>query len=154
MGTRTMTVSFNTDSAGFISQECPTCRRRFKIQPGKGSPNPVSHCPFCEHAATDCWFTPEQAEYLGAVATHNVLGPELDKLDRAFRRMGSDSGGVIRVTGRVEKPRVPPTPEESDDEMPVTATFACCGETIRHEPANRPTYCVICGKRAVADDFV
>lgn len=154
MGTQTMTVSFNTDSAGFISQECPACGRRFKIQPGKGSPQPVSHCAFCEHSATDCWFTPEQAEYLGAVATRDVLGPQLDKLDRAFRRLGSGSGGMIRVTGRVERPRVPPTPQERDEEMPTTVTFACCGETIRHDPATRPTYCIICGKRTLVDGSV
>jgi hypothetical protein len=92
MGTQTMIVSFNTDSAGFISQECPRCGRRFKIQPGTGSLRPVSHCAFCEHSATDCWFTPEQAEYLGAVATHEVLGPQLDKLDRAFRKLACLTG--------------------------------------------------------------
>ena len=27
----------------------------------------------------------------------------------------------------------------------VTRTFACCGETIRHDGANRPVHCVICG---------
>jgi hypothetical protein len=58
---------------------------------------------------------------------------------------------MIRVTGRVEKPRVPPAPEESDEEMPTMVTFACCDETIRHDPANRPIYCVICGKRTLAD---
>ncbi len=145
MGQQTMTVSFNTDSEGFISQECPACERRFKIQPGKGSPRPVSHCPFCKHFGADCWFTPEQVEYVGSVAARDVLGPHLEKLDRAFRQLGSGSGGMIKVTGRVQKPRVPPTPVERDNEMSSKATFDCCGETIRHDTVNRPIYCVICG---------
>jgi hypothetical protein len=148
MGTRTMSVSFNTDGAGFMSQECPSCEERFKTQPGKGSPNPVSHCPYCGHEGTNCWFTPEQAEYLRGFATQEVLGPHLEELDRNLRRIGSSSGGLIKVTGRIEKPRAPPRPEENDDDMPKVMTFACCGETIRHDAAKRPLYCVICGKAA------
>jgi hypothetical protein len=149
MGTQKMQVSFNTDRKGFISHECPACERRFKVQPGKGSPKPVSHCPFCTHTGTNCWFTTEQASYLRGIAARDVLGPHLADIDRAFQRLGSSSGGMIKVkvTGRREEPRVPPKPEERDDEMTGQVTFACCGETIRHEVANPPTYCTICGSR-------
>lgn len=148
METRTMSISFNTDGGGFISQECPACERRFKIQPGKGSPRPVSHCPFCEHSGEGCWFTPEQAEYVGSVAMEEVLGPELETLDHAFQNLGSGGGGIITVTGRIEAPRAVPPPHECDDEMSTTMTFDCCGETIRHDAANAPVYCVICGNHA------
>jgi hypothetical protein len=145
MGTHTMEVSFNTDSKGFISQACPACDGHFKVHPD--SPNKVAHCPFCEHV-DEHWFTPAQAEYMQAVAASEVLGPHLDALDRQLRSLGSGSEGMIRVTGRVEKPRVPPKPEESDDDMPSETKFACCGEIIRYKAAETPLYCIVCGEAA------
>jgi len=137
-----MEVSLNTDGQGFISQMCPSCNRRFKVQPK--SPNRISHCPFCEHG-DEHWFTPEQVEYLQGYAAREVLGPHLDKLDRQLRNMGSGSRGMFKVTGSVQKPDVPPKPEESDDEMPIATMFTCCGETIRHDESNRPAHCIVCG---------
>ncbi len=147
MGTETMQVSFKTDSKGFISQECPACEHRFKMRPGQGSPRPVAHCPFCKHSGEDCWLTTEQAEYLKAFAAREILGPALEKFDRAFKRLGSGSGGLItvKVTGHVEQPRVPPLPVESEDDMPAETTFTCCGETIRHDTGHHPVCCIICG---------
>jgi hypothetical protein len=84
-------------------------------------------------------------EYIRGYAAREVLGPHLDKLDRQLRSMGSGSRGMFKVTGSVQRPRVPPKPEESDDEMPRETTFACCGEVIRHKPDLVPGYCVICG---------
>ncbi len=147
MDTHMLDISFQADSGGFISQECPSCARRFKIQPGKGSPDPIAHCPFCDHAGTDCWWTPEQAAYVESIAANEVLGPHLDKLERTFRSMSSD---FVKVTGRIERPQVLPAPPERDDEMPSETRFTCCGETIKHDASARPAHCIICGGPAQA----
>ena len=92
-----------------------------------------------------CWWTPEQVEYIKAVGMRDVIEPELAKLDESFRKFGRVPG--IRVTVPRRTPtHVPPVPTESDTEIPNETTFACCGETIRHDDA--PTYCVICGATA------
>lgn len=148
MGDRVeMDISFEADSGGFISQECPTCTRRFKIQPSKGSLNPISHCPFCEHAGADCWWTPEQAAYVESIAVNGPLAPHLDRLERAFDAL---RGGLIQVTAHVERPPLLSAPPERDDEMPSETQFACCGETIRHDQSTKPVHCIICGGTADA----
>jgi hypothetical protein len=137
----TITGKMKTDSHGFLSKRCPSCRRRFKVQPGKGSPDPISHCPFCIHYGRD-WNTPEQTKFFKALAIGHV-GGELDKMMRDTFR-GSKN---VKVTGSFSAPTATP-PVERDGDLPAATTFDCCGETIRHNPADVAQYCIICGKSA------
>ncbi len=142
--TVTMSVSLNTTSDGFISQECPECERIFKVAPGKGSPEPVTHCPYCDHEGDDCWWTKEQAEYMAAFGADQLLGPQLDKMARDFNRK-SGGNDFIKMNMKVTKPKTPVAPEENDD-MAASITFTCCGETIRHDSASAQLHCPICGR--------
>lgn len=140
-------VSIQTDDDGFLSQECPDCQRRFKVNFREGSDQPISFCPYCGHNDTGCWWTPEQAEYLSAKAAEEVVGPELEKMARDFNR--SSSGGLISMNMKVGHSPIPPAPEEPSDDWPVV-TFECCGERIKHDGQDSELRCVICGKAVAA----
>lgn len=137
--THSMSVPLNLTPDGFMSQECPECERRFKVAPGKGSPDPVTHCPYCNYEGENCWWTKEQAEYIGAYSANKILGPQIDKMAREFNRGGS---GIMSMS--VKRPTVPSPPIEEDD-MLATFAFECCGETIRHDGNSTQMYCPICG---------
>ena len=135
-------VSLATDNDGFLSQECPACERRFKIVPGEGSDKPVSFCPYCRHNGHDCWWTPQQAEYISGVVGEQVVVPELDQMARDFNR--GSGRGFIRMSVKVTRPRVPSRPDEPNDVWPVTK-FECCNERIKHDGQATGVACVICG---------
>jgi hypothetical protein len=138
----TVSVSLPTDEDGFLSQECPTCRRRFKARFGEGSSQPISFCPYCGHHGTGCWWTEAQAEYLTAVASEKVIAPKLQEMARQFNQQSG--GGLLRVRMDVKGTSVPPQPHESNDSMPL-ATFPCCRERIKHDGMSPELRCVICG---------
>lgn len=143
MGEETLSVPLRLNSAGDMSQECPSCERTFKIQPGKGSPLPISHCPYCDHQGQGCWLTKAQAQYLGAYGAHKILRPSLEKMVRDLNR--ANRGGLITVSASLKGPSSPPqAPPEEEDAMP-TVHFECCGETIRHDGENAQLHCPICG---------
>ena len=131
-----MQVQIPTDADGFISQECPACNGRFMIQPGAGSPEPISHCPLCGHQGRDCWWTPEQLDYLKGVATSQLIGPELAKLNR-------HAGGLFKIN--VSSIPAPSPPEEPEGDF-MKVAFGCCGETIKCDPNRELLYCPICGQ--------
>ena len=64
----TIELKLNTDSEGFISQECPECGHRFKVKLGDGSPRPVTYCPYCRHKNRESWWTGPQASYIESAA--------------------------------------------------------------------------------------
>lgn len=132
---KTIQVELSTDEDGFVSKECPACHRRFKIRHGEGSDKPLSFCPYCKHKGRNCWLTREQAAYLRAVASNHVLGPALDKLQRA-------SGRYLQV--KVNRPRTPSKPIEPSEALPL-AHFACCNERVKHDGKESRLTCVICG---------
>jgi hypothetical protein len=142
-------VRFNTDRAGFISQECPSCRGEFKVQLGKGSKEPIAHCPYCAHDGRDCWWTQAQARYLSDFAAYAVVGPELERMAR--RLNSSNSGGMLTIKTSVNSRARPSAPVERDEEI-ATAKFACCGEAIRHRSEASKLRCIICGKRDTATE--
>ncbi len=140
MGTN-VEISLNTDEQGFLSQECPSCEERFKVRMGEGSDEPISFCPFCGHNGQDCWWTPEQADYMSAIATEEVLGPELDKLDKSLSHLGGN--GLFSIEASLSRPTPSERPEEPDDDWP-TQVFGCCGETIKHARKTDSLFCIIC----------
>lgn len=146
--TYNMSVPLNLTPDGFMSQECPACERTFKVAPGKGSPEPVTHCPYCNHEGEGCWWTKEQASYIGQYGADKIFGPRLDKMARDFNRKAGGKG-LISMSMTVKKPRGPSAPEENDD-MPASITFECCDETIRHDGQNAQFHCPICGTSKAA----
>lgn len=139
-------VKFNTDSDGFISQQCPACKGRFKAQYGAGSDKPLAHCPYCGHHG-ETWFTNEQQHYIESMLKSEVLLPELKKFGRDLERSMNRSGSSVsfKANRNLHAPR-PTAPQEPNDSWPKH-TFTCCGETIKHHPSAAPTHCVICGTK-------
>jgi len=136
-------ITLSADDDGFISQECPACIRRFKIVPGEGSDKPISFCPYCRHQGHDCWWTPEQAEYLSGIVGEQVIGPELDKLAREFDR-DSSGGGFVQIAMNVASPPAPVRPGEPNEDLPIVR-FPCCNERIKHDGKESQLSCIICG---------
>ncbi len=136
-----MNISFATDSDGYLSQECPSCEQRFKVRFGEGSEDPISFCPYCGHKGHDCWYTQDQVEYIQAVTTDVVLGPELKKLEREMKRT---SGGFLKIDMKTDLPQAGAPPMEIDDALDVLR-FPCCNETIKVTRHDRH-FCIICGK--------
>jgi hypothetical protein len=141
-------ISFSTDSDGFLSQECPACKGRFKAKFGDGSPEPISWCPYCSHHGRDCWWTPEQAEYIKAVAMGMASDHIGDQLDKMARRINSSSkSGILKMTMKTKRGHrpTPTAPPEPDLDMPIQE-FLFCGEHIKHDRSASKLFCVICGK--------
>ena len=144
--TRNTSVPLKHTPDGFMSQECPKCERTFKVAPGKGSSNPVTHCPYCNHEGEGCWWTKAQAQYIceyGKYGASKLIGPHIDKTARDLTRK-TRGNNSLKISVNVNKPPVPRAPEE-DDDMAASITFDCCGETIRHDGNNAQLYCPICG---------
>ena len=135
-----MEVNFPTDSDGFLSQECPSCAKRFKVCFGQGSKEPISYCPYCRHNEQDCWFTQNQIEHVQAIAASTVVAPELDKLAREFERM---SGGFAKLDMSSNITEASISPMETDDDLRALR-LPCCGEIVKVEQ-KQEYYCIICG---------
>lgn len=143
-------LSFPLDSDGFLSQECPSCERRFKV---KFSQEPdgktLSYCPYCGHEGQNCWWTQEQVEYIHASATNSVVNPLLRDFQQSLRRLNNPSGGFTVKTSPIpDKPGAAPI--ESDIPM-ATHTFACCGETVKHSSGDGDLHCIVCGQREAGE---
>ena len=139
-----LNVSFSTDDDGFLSQQCPSCERRFKVKFGEGSDQPIAFCPYCGHNEQGCWWTQQQADYLAAKASDEVVGPQIEKMARDFNRR-SRRDDFVQVSMEVKRSPVPEPPVEHNDEWP-TCRFDCCGEIIKHEGKESTLHCIICGK--------
>lgn len=144
----TTSVRFRTDRDGFLSQECPTCLRRFKAKFEKGSTNVLSHCPYCNHVGHNCWWTTEQVEFLSASVNKAVVEPMLKDFARDMRRLNRPNS-VVRFEMDVAERATPRAPVERDTGLD-TIDFACCQETIKHDGRSKILHCVICGKQSPA----
>jgi DNA-directed RNA polymerase subunit RPC12/RpoP len=131
-------VSLTKDEDGYLTQECGSCGRRFKIGFGQGSKGELSHCPYCGQGG-ERWWTAEQERYLREIATEKVLDPVLKGFADGVNRAG---GG--RVSATLSRGGRAVAPSESNKPMPLMA-FSCCGETIKYEGTESQLYCVICG---------
>ena len=142
-----MSISFDVDDDGFLSQECPSCVRRFKVKftEGDGEGNgPLGHCPYCGYHGQECWWTPEQAQYI----QDSVAAPFEDEMARMandFNRR--QRGGFIKMEmkGPARRPG-PIQPQELNEPMPLFV-FPCHNEPVKHDGSKRELHCVICGQR-------
>jgi len=139
-----ISVALATDQDGFLSQECPACRKRFKAKFESGRSRPISFCPYCRHCGTDCWWTPEQAEYFAAAVGNRVVAPILDRFARDFNR-SRRPGGLVSMSMSASHGPKPNPPVEHDEPMRL-ASFACCNERVKLSPAARAASCIICGE--------
>ena len=139
----TFSVSIDTDSDGFLSQECPACKKRFKVKFGDGSDRPISFCPYCGHQGSGCWWTQEQADYFASVAHQKVIAPMLEESTKQLNRM-SRPGDFIQIKASVDHTPAQPMPIEPDLPMQV-AKFDCCGEQIKFDGQQTTLSCIICG---------
>ena len=136
-----MQIGLSTDNDGFLSQECPSCERVFKIRPGEGAEGTIGHCPYCQHDGEDCWLTKEQVEYVKAVTFPRVSRMVDDMLADAFRNTKS-----IKFTpSRSHRDSSVPSssPVESDETMPVHVFSS--GEEIKHDSRNVTLRCPVTG---------
>jgi len=138
-------VKLNMDSDGFISQECPKCKKQFKIKYGEGSDQPLSFCPYCGHEGRDCWWTQEQADYLGKAVLQETIEPEFEKMAKEINR-NSHKGGFITMSMDFKPSSKAVPPQEIDKDWPKML-FECCGETIKHDQGQKVLSCVICGRK-------
>lgn len=136
-------ISFPLDAAGFLSQECPVCTRRFKVQFGEGSSRPLSFCPYCRHRGDNCWWTGEQVSYIAGVAQEKAVAPLLDDFARGLKRLNRP-GSALRVSVKHRPAPRTIAPAESDEPM-QEQLFSCCGERVKHDKTDGPLFCVICG---------
>ena len=139
-------VRLQTDGDGFLSQECPKCRKRFKIRFGEGSDKPVGYCPYCDHSGQQCWWTTEQVEYFTRVAGKKLVEPILQDFAKKINRLNRRDSLLqvkARVSGDQTTPQPPPEPETPSE----LVTFECCGERVKVESGLESYNCVTCGKR-------
>lgn len=142
-------VSFSTDDEGFISQQCPSCSRRFKIRVDDESNQTVNHCPYCGSPSEDGWLTEEQRAYAMGVVTQQAIDPILERFSRGLNRLNRP-GSLITVSGRYEKTVPPSKPVETGEPMPLF-TPPCCNEPVKHDGSTLHLFCVVCGCRPSAD---
>tara|TARA_R110002111_G_scaffold100976_6_gene156510 strand:+ start:70055 stop:70498 length:444 start_codon:yes stop_codon:yes gene_type:complete len=142
-----MEISFSTDSDGFLTQECPACSGRFKVVFGEGSDDPISHCPYCAHMDTNCWWTPEQADYISNFTAQQAEMMISDQFKKMARNLNSKSSSIKMSMRNTSSHTPSPTaPEEMELDLP-TIKFSCCNEEIKYfeNLAEGRLFCVICG---------
>jgi hypothetical protein len=141
----TMQISFNTDSGGFISQECPNCLKHFKVKFGEGSDQPLRYCPYCGHQGKDCWWTQAQSDYIGSFVSGELLDPAMKDMAKQFNRSSSRNSFLSIKMDYKPSPKAQ-KPDEPETNWPIF-NFVCCNEQIKHNNETQRIYCVICGKQ-------
>lgn len=141
---KSISLRFGTDEDGYISQECPKCKKRFKVKYGEGSDKPISFCPYCKHEGQNCWWTKEQVDYFGAVVVKESVEPEFEKMAKEINR-NSQKGGLITMSMDFKPSTKPILPQETKSNWPIIF-FECCGENTKHDQSQKALFCIICGK--------
>jgi len=136
-------VRIPTDADGFTSQECPACRRRFKVVFSAQGGHPLAYCPYCGHHGHQCWWTSDQVKYFQGVVAERVVAPAMEKLARDLRRLNRP-GSLVEFDLRVDRPRAPWVPREPATSMQL-AVFPCCGERVKHDGRSERLHCPVCG---------
>lgn len=139
----TISVSLPTDVDGFVSQECPACLRRFRVQVSDESGDKIHHCPYCAHSGEDCWWTPEQTAFFTSQVEQQLVAPMLDRFADEVNNVGNT--GFVRLSASVDHRAPVIEPLELDLEMTMI-TFPCCGEPIKYDGAFPELFCIICGR--------
>lgn len=153
MTTHTITVKFNTDAAGYVTQQCGRCQARFKVD--GGNKDKLTHCPHCgetplrnPNGTSQAFLTDAQAEYGMSVAAEALVEPQLQQLEDKLRNLGRASRHLkVKVTGHRTPIKAKPAPSETEGDMPQKTVSTCCSFEIRHEADAKPAFCGECGGR-------
>ena len=139
-------ASLQCDEDGFLSRECPTCLGRFKA-PIKDGTVIGRFCPYCGHEGEGCWWTPQQLDYMRALA----LGAIKPQLDAAFEGL-ERSGGLISISVERSSPEPAVVPVEPPGSEVRQQCEQCLAElkleTARLRTvtdATAPFTCIECG---------
>jgi hypothetical protein len=138
----TLSVSLNTTPDGFMSQEC---LRASALQGGswQGQSRAGDPLPLLQLRGQRLLVDQGASRVRGCVWSATDHRPQLDEMVRGFNR-GSRKNDFLTITASVKTPPKAVAPPE-DDDMPASITFACCGETIRHDGKEAKLHCPICG---------
>lgn len=140
------------DEDGFLRRECPSCEREFKWRPTpdheESEPAPAEGycCPYCaERAPIDHWWTRDQLDYAQGLAVSEVLGPELERLERR-----ADPDAFISLEVTVNTPGKPEPLREPNDMRRVD--FDCHPKEPVKVAEDWPAsvHCLICGASVAA----
>jgi hypothetical protein len=137
-------VSLSADSDGFVTQQCPSCTRRFKIRVNDDGTSSPQYCPYCGSGSEKGWLTEEQIAYVLGMGAEQVVDPLLEEFARELEA-SNDPGGLITRSARYEKSVPPPMPVESNVPMHIF-TSPCCGAPVKHDETVSPLHCAACGK--------
>ena len=146
-------MSLPLDSDGFLRRECPTCEREFKwlhSQSNESStPAPLAgyFCPYCGvQAPPTAWWTKAQVSLATAKVHQEVIGPQLEQLQRSLEGLNR-RGGLVRISTHSE-------PTEAAEESALVeiddmrrANFDCHNEPVKVlEDWDEPVHCLLCGR--------
>jgi len=137
-------ISFPLDEDGFLSQQCPTCMKVFKVDLAQEpTGKQLSYCPYCGHHGQECWWTTEQVEYINGAVQNQALNPIIRDFQKNLQGLNNPGGGFTVTTTPIRDDVVVP-PSEPGADMPKHL-FRCCDETIKHLAGTQELHCVICG---------
>lgn len=142
--TEDINVSLTTDDDGFISQECPKCKKQFKAIFEEEIDRPISYCPYCGHMEQGCWWTHEQMEYFKGAVSEDVINPMLNDFAKDMNSI-SKTGDFLQISAEVTHDPPVQKPLESENQMPITF-FECCNEKVKHDGSTSKLHCFCCGK--------
>jgi hypothetical protein len=134
------------DKDGFLSRECLSCRKRFKIKLRRDGTDALAHCPYCRFRPEEgwqAWLTEEQESYVDAI----VKGHATDLLDRLVRDTLNGIEGFQVVAAPARAWHAPPEPVESEQPMSVFMS-RCCRHPVKHDDSVESLHCIACGELA------
>lgn len=136
-------VTLSSDEEGFLSKQCPACRKRYKVKLEGEGEHSLKHCPYCGSESASGWkgwLTVEQEKYVEATAIGHATGLAEKMLDDAFR--GLKSFSVKRTSS--SRRAAPQKPVESNEPMPIFVS-QCCDEPVKHDGSSSGLHCILCG---------
>tara|TARA_R110002072_G_scaffold280331_1_gene442635 strand:+ start:401 stop:823 length:423 start_codon:yes stop_codon:yes gene_type:complete len=128
----------NLDDDGFVTQECPSCNKQFKVEYGKGADGPIQFCPYCDHTGEDCWWTTEQAKYIEST----VISAMDSEVNSMFKDAFKDSKS-IKFTPGSSSGRPAAMPQEINNDWPIVEFKST--ERIKHDGSQERLRCPVTG---------
>ena len=119
-------VELQSDPEGFISRQCPTCQRVFKLSVARlkaDDASPVAYCPYCRTPNADDWYTDDQQAFLHAA----IQRAAMQWVSGQFGEMLGDSqGSGMEVSqGEHELPPEPAGPPAEETEGFTVVDVPC-----------------------------
>ena len=155
MSTQNISMTLPFDKDGFLRRECPNCKRQFKWLPTEDEsierPQSQYYCPYCgKPADINSWWTKKQLEYVKQFASAKIIGPELEKFVKGWKRLNRP-GSPVRFEGKYKAPSRPLPLHEPDDMRKVVPPCHPSEPLKIHESWDKPVTCLICGKSFLSE---